>query len=79
MSGQPRPKGDPVTRAFAAWFRAGNRDAPDTAASGLVEFDRRRYVVLRSADGALLAVYRLHLDGVLQRMRRWPPGLEEQR
>jgi len=69
------PKGDPVLRAFAAYFRAGNIDQPANT-SGIVEHDGKQYVVLENVNG-ILAVYRIRPDGQLKRLRRWPSALEE--
>lgn len=68
-------EGDELTRrAFAAYFRTGGTGQPGKA-SGVVERDGKRYVVLQNARG-VLAVYRVRNDGMLRRMRRWPLGLE---
>ncbi len=67
--------GDELTRrAFAAYFRSGGTRRP-TKSSGVVERDGKRYVVLNSSRG-VLAVYRVRNDGMLRRMRRWPPDLQ---
>lgn len=64
-----------VTRAFAAYFRAGGIDQPANY-SGVVLHDGKRYVVLVNAGG-FLAVYRVRNDGMLKRLRRWPAALYE--
>jgi hypothetical protein len=35
----------------------------------------KAYVVLRASGGDVLAVYRVRIDGVLKRLRRWPAGV----
>lgn len=64
---------DLTKRAFAAWFRSGGADQPSNA-SGERKVGGRRYVVL-SSGRRLLAVYRVRLDGMLKRLKRWPPSL----
>lgn len=71
---------DLITRAFAAYFRNLTNDGvmpnqPSSTASGVVEHDGRKYVVLRNTD-ALLAVYRVKTDGFLKRLDRWPKAIE---
>lgn len=66
---------DVVSRAFAAYFRAGANQQPANT-SGEVEHEGRRYVVLRNING-VLAVYRVRTDGVLKGLRRWPKALEQ--
>jgi hypothetical protein len=59
-------------RAKAAWFDTGGTVSP-TDASGVVLRNELGYVVLRDADGAMLAVYRIRPDNLtLQRMKRPP-------
>jgi len=71
------PVGDPVDRAFAAYFRVGGAGADQPANySGLVEHDALSYVVLRNVNG-ILAVYRVLPHGPLKRLKRWPVALEE--
>lgn len=72
----PVPKGDPVDRAFAAYFRTEGAHAPQPGnTSDVVELDRKEYVVLRNVSG-VLAVYRIRTSGVLNRLVRWPSELE---
>ncbi len=63
-------------RALAAWYRTAASDgvaidAPSGGA-GVAEHDGRLYVVLQNVRGTL-ALYRVQNDGVLRRMKRWPP------
>jgi hypothetical protein len=62
-------------RALAAYFRSAAREGitADQPAGGadVVEHDGLLYVVLGNARGTL-AVYRVHNDGMLRRMKRWP-------
>jgi hypothetical protein len=75
-SPSPVPKGNPVDRAFAAYFRTEGAHAPLPAnTSDVVELDRKEYVVLRNVNG-VLAVYRIRTSGVLKRLVRWPSELE---
>ncbi len=72
----PVPKGDPLARAFAAYFRSEGAHAAQPAnTSDVVELDRKEYVVLRNVTG-VLAVYRIRTSGVLKRLVRWPSELE---
>jgi hypothetical protein len=64
-----------VSRAFAAYFRAGGIDQPANY-SGVVIHDGKRYVILVNAN-TILAVYRVRNDGMLKRLRRWPAALRE--
>lgn len=66
---------DPVTRALAAYFRAGGTDQP-SADSGVVEHDGKSYVVLRNVNG-VLTVYRVLNDGGLKALKRWPTAVGE--
>jgi hypothetical protein len=64
-------------RALAAYFRTagGNAEQPESG-SGVTELDGLTYVVLRNVNG-ILAVYRVRPAGLLKRLKRWPPALEE--
>lgn len=66
------------TRAYAAYFKHEGHDAPQPAEtdSGATEHGGKQYVALRNRNG-MLAVYRVRNDGMLKRLRRWPPALEE--
>ena len=67
---------DLTRRAFVAYFRTGGTDQPSSA-SGEVEHDGLRYVVLHNVNG-VLAVYRVFdKAGVatLRKMHRWPAAL----
>jgi hypothetical protein len=69
-----------TTRALIAYLRRPDSDAPDALPdakrSGPVEFNGKRYIVLRAARGATLAVYRVRaFDGQLKRLKRWPVEL----
>jgi len=68
---------DLVRRAMAAYFRAGGRDQPSDAESGVEEIDGRVYVVLRNTSGPL-AVYRLTSQERLRVLRRWPAEIKAQ-
>ena len=65
---------DYLTRAFAAYFRSGDKDQPSNS-SRVVEDMGRGYVVLENLNG-VLAVYRIRNDGILRRMKRWPKEIE---
>jgi hypothetical protein len=66
---------DVVSRAFAAYFRAGGQLQPAASSSGEREHQGKRYVVLKNVSG-VLAVYRVRPDGVLKGLRRWPAEIE---
>ena len=67
---------DLTRRAFAAYFRGADYGVDQPANySGPVEYQGRKYVVLRNARGPL-AVYRVRTSGALKRLRRWPRGVE---
>jgi hypothetical protein len=70
-------KSDPVSRAFAAYFRSCTAYSPDQpdGASGIVEHEGKEYVVLHNVNG-ILAVYRIQNNGRLKGLRRWPAALE---
>jgi hypothetical protein len=71
------PKGDPVSRAFVAYFRSEGASAEQpTNPPGIVEHDGKQYVVLDNIGG-ILAVYRILNSGALKRMKRWPAELEQ--
>lgn len=77
MTPRTPPIGDPLDRAFAAYFRTeGARAAQPASNSAVQEHAGKSYVVLRNTDG-VLAVYRILNDGALKRLRRWPTELEE--
>jgi hypothetical protein len=78
MPASRRPQGDPVSRAFAAYYRSGETVDPDKPASssGVVTHQGKEYVVLRNVNG-VLAVYRVGNSGVLRRLRRWPAAVAE--
>jgi hypothetical protein len=59
-------------RAKAAWFDTGGSVSP-TEASGVVIRDGLGYVVLRDAEGAVLAVYRIRPDNLTLRRMKRPP------
>ncbi len=65
---------DVVSRAFAAYFRAGGRDQP-ASSSGERRHEGKDYVVLENINGTL-AVYRVRPDGILKGLRRWPAEIE---
>lgn len=75
------PTGDPLVRAFSAYFanRGGfeeaSLDQPAMALSEIVVNHGRSYAVLRNSHRTL-AVYRIRTDGYLRRLRRWPEELE---
>lgn len=63
-------------RAKAAWFDTGGTVSP-TEASCVVMRDGLGYVVLKDAEGAVLAVYRIRPDNLtLRRMKRPPKGVQ---
>lgn len=66
-----------LRRAQAAWFRTGGTDPVSQQFSGVAVVEGREYVVLRREDQkrGLLAVYRVRNDGMLKRLRRWPPDI----
>lgn len=72
------PKGDPVDRAFSAYFRRFGASANQPASSSRVERDDKGldYVVLRNTNG-VLAVYRIRPSGELKLLTRWPAELAE--
>jgi hypothetical protein len=66
-------------RTIQAYYVARRREAaiadqPSTSDSGTETHDGKRYVVLRNSKGTL-AVYRVHHDGRLKVLKRWPPIL----
>ena len=69
---------DETKRAFAAYFRYPQAgailDQPDSA-SGQVEWQGKKYVVLFNIRGTL-AVYRVRTSGALKRLARWPKEIE---
>jgi hypothetical protein len=71
---------NPVTRAFAAYFRMCSREGfiPDQPAntSGIAEYTGKSYVVLHNVNG-ILAVYRILNNGALKALKRWPAALQE--
>jgi len=50
---------------------SGANIQPSAVASGVEKHNGLEYVVLRNING-VLAVYRVHNDGQLRRMKRWP-------
>jgi len=80
MTTSTQPKGDPLTRAFSAYFSTEGSFAaqPSTGTTGsaVETIDGKDYVVLRNSGG-VLAVYRIRTSGVLKRLTRWPKQLEE--
>jgi len=66
--------GDYLSRAMAAYFRAGNTIQPANS-SGVQECNGKKYVVLRNVNG-ILAVYRITTSGQLKKLKRWPMELE---
>lgn len=70
------PKGDPVPRALAAYFRAGG-EVNQPIQAGVVEHEGKQYVVLHSNFDGVLAVYRIRTHGQLKRLVRWPQPIEE--
>jgi hypothetical protein len=70
--------GDLQARAVTAWFKECKREGKTyeqpSGGTGVTEFHGRRYVVLSNANG-ILAVYRVRPDGILKRLKRWPPEL----
>ena len=64
-----------VKRAMAAWFRSGGSDQPANTSGGR-EYGGKKYVVLENVNGPL-AVYRIKVDGILKRLKRWPKEIED--
>jgi hypothetical protein len=69
-------KGDPVSRAFSAYFRGADSPIQPSGDSGLVEHEGKEYVVLHNVNG-VLAVYRVLNNGALRQLKRWPKEIEE--
>ncbi len=66
---------DLTTRALAAYFRSGGTEQPSTTDSGVeTTADGKQYVALRNVSG-ILAVYRVKVDGVLKRLKRYPSDI----
>lgn len=65
---------DLTRRAFTAYFRTGGLEPPQPG-SATTAHAGKQYVVLRNAGG-VLAIYRVRNDGMLKRLKRWPPALE---
>ena len=77
-----QPKGDPVSRAFAAYFRqphdfmgAAWSPPQPSSGSGVEEHKGKQYVVLHNVNG-VLAVYRIRNNGYLKQLKKWPAALE---
>ncbi len=75
----PLPKGTPLDRAIAAYWRTAalggvEQPQPSASRSDVVELGGKEYVVLRNAKD-VLAVYRVRTSGVLKRLARWPKEL----
>lgn len=68
--------GEYFERAWLAYFRlhGSQAAAPSHARSAMVEYDGKRYVILRGED-RVLEVYRIKTDHLLKRMRRYPKAL----
>jgi hypothetical protein len=74
----------PSTGSQGEWGRPLRADAPEIALEVsafrlrrcpiAVSEAGRRYVVLSNANG-ILAAYRVRPDGILKRLKRWPPEL----
>ena len=70
------PKGDPVDRAVAAYYRTGGSSVPHPSNNpAVVKHNGKQYVVLDNVNG-VLAVYRIRNNGYLKQLKRWPPELE---
>ena len=74
----PRPTkaatADLIRRASVAYLQTDGAPMPDPEQSALRALAGRFHIVLRDADGAALAVYRVRNDnGMLRRMKRPPP------
>ncbi len=72
-------KANLVQRAFAAWARetskSGTPEDFPTGDSTVRTLKGLQYVVLRSSNKTVLAIYRIKNDGFLRRMRRPPKAL----
>lgn len=65
---------DLTRRALAAYLKTGGTEQAGNS-SGPAAVDGKDYVVLRNTNG-ILAVYRVKVDGVLKRLKRYPSELE---
>jgi hypothetical protein len=83
MSGRRRLEPDPLicNRALAAWLLSAQlTQAPvpwvrRPSAHVCQHDDGHRYAVVTSPRAGVLAVYRIHPDGRLVRLDRWPTGI----
>jgi hypothetical protein len=66
------PKGDPLARAFDAYFASGDIAEPSRAVR--VDSDGRQYVLLSDACG-VLAVYLIEHNRLVTRLEDVPDGL----
>ena len=85
MEGNGRLELDPLVgnRALAAWLlstpaRAGPAPGGQRPSAYLCQHDSHRYAVVTSTSTStdVLAVYRIHPDGTLVRLDRWPEEIE---
>jgi hypothetical protein len=70
---------DLLRRAYAAWFRYGGTDIPDSSSSRVEKHGGLRYVVLRKKVNGVLACYRVRNNGQLKMLVRLPRALESER
>ena len=63
-----------VRRSIVDWFKCGGREIPSNSSS-VQEYKDRYYVELHNVDGTLV-VYRIHKNGVLKALKRWPSEVE---
>jgi hypothetical protein len=82
MEGSGRLRLDPLVanRALAAWHLsapAGADPVPGGQPSAhLCRHDSHRYAVITTTSAVVLAVYRVHPDGTLVHLDRWPGEIE---
>jgi hypothetical protein len=82
MEGNGRLRLDPLVgnRALAAWHlsaQATTGPVPGGQPSAyLCQHDSHRYAVIINTSTGVLAVYRVHPDGTLVRLDRWPGEIE---
>jgi len=83
VEGNGRLELDPLVgnRALAAWLlstpaTAGPPPGGQRPSACLCQHDSHRYAVITSTSTGVLAVYRIHPDGTLIRLDRWPEEIE---
>jgi hypothetical protein len=83
VEGNGRLEVDPLlrNRVLAAWLlsvpaRAGPAPGGSRPSAYLCQHDSHRYAVVITTNAGVLAVYRVHPDGTLVRLDRWPEEIE---